>query len=222
MCLRAAIMRSLKSTMVCEPNAVHTLKSSQWSAACGLKNNFGEELRFKAECGKIQKQKQKKNLCLRAMKSSGTNCKPPLHQLGATLTSAVAETNTLHSKVIKNAENSQNVTEFIMILNQQGEKLDWSADPRLWAFTCILQAPLTALLNLQPKCTRRSRAYALFTRSFKTITVHHVKQWEGVRVHVLAASHCLTYGLTSRTVWMCQIGIEKDDTFRTLWQKNSN
>lgn len=213
MCLRAAIMRSLKSTMVCEPNAVHTLKSSQWSAACGLKNNFGEELRFKAE--------SKNQQCFRAMKSSGTNCKPPLRWLQATLTSAVAETNTLHSEVIKNAEKSQTGTEFIMKLNQQREMLDSSGDPRLRAFTCILQAPLTALLNLQPKCTRRSRAYALFIRSFKTITVHHVKQWEGVRVRVLAASHCLTYGLTSRTVWMCQIGIEKDDTFRTPWQKTA-
>lgn len=192
MCLRAAIMRSLKSTKVCEPNAVRTLKSSQWSAACGSRNNFGEELHFKEE--------SKNQQCFGAVKSSGTNSKLPLRRLEATLTSAVAETNTLHSEVIKNAEDSQKVTEFIMILNQQRVKLDSSGDPRLRAFTCILRAPLTALLNLQPKCTRRSRAYALFTRSFKTITVHHVKQWEGVRVHVLAASHCLTYGLTSRTV----------------------
>lgn len=122
MCLRAAIMRSLKSTMVCKANAVHTLKSSQRPAARGLKNNFGEELRLKAE--------SKNQHCFRATESSGTKWKPRLRWLEATLTSAVAETNTLNSEVIKNAEEPPKVTEFIMILKRQRAMLDSACGQR--------------------------------------------------------------------------------------------
>lgn len=76
------------------------------------------------------------------------------------------------------------------------------------------------ICNLNAPAGLAHMPYFFFPWSFKIITVHHVKQREGMRVCVLARL-TLSDSLTSRTVWTRQIIAEKDDTFRTRWQKTA-
>lgn len=108
--------------MVCEPNAVHTLKSSQWSAACSLKKTTLEE-------NYALKWRAKTRNALEPWNSlNGRNQMARATNLEATSTSAGAET--LHSQDIKNGEKCLKVTEFIVILNQQRKMLDSACERR--------------------------------------------------------------------------------------------